>query len=105
MGQSICDAPEASSLPASISINPTIYLVHSLFTSSELRGERTVGPPSLQFTVSHATRAVGNWGIEEWGITEQIHGTQQARHVPILTFAGSGSTPQCININVISLLE
>jgi len=40
-----------------------VVLDCSLFTSSKLRGERTVDPPSLQFMVSHATHAMGNWGM------------------------------------------
>jgi len=78
MGQYAMTLRRRRSPPLSLSYQPDDLPLHSLFTSSELRGERTVDPPSLQFTVSHSTRAVGNWGIGEWGITKQTHGTQQA---------------------------
>jgi len=46
--------------------SPPLSLSTRIFASSELRGERTVDPPPLQFTVSHACYARrGELGNEE----------------------------------------
>jgi len=69
----MCDDPEGSSLPTSISITPTIYLYRvrsQTRHSSELGGERTVDPPPYAVhnkiqnsLVFHILRAP--WGIGE----------------------------------------